>query len=182
MPVMRPETQPLLETDRRNLIAAVERVNEADRDRRPSDDRWSVAEILEHLVGVEHAVVKLLTLRGREPIPPDQEPAPPDSAARVATLRVRSRRINVPEALTPKATMTTDAAVQALGKSRAALLEAARAADPVALEQRTYHHAVVGRLTLNDWLAFVAHHEARHTAQIDEIEEAFRLQRSRADD
>jgi hypothetical protein len=40
----------------------------------------------------------------------------------------------------------------------------------------------VGRLTLNDWLAFVAHHEARHTAQIDEIEEAFRLQRSRADD
>jgi hypothetical protein len=35
------------------------------------------------------------------------------------------------------------------------------------------HHAVIGRLTLRDWLAFVAHHEARHAAQIDEIAAAF---------
>lgn len=177
MPVMRPETQTLLETDRRNLIAAVERVNEADRDRRPSEGQWSVAEVLEHLVGVEHAVVKLLTLRGCEPIPPDQAPAPPDAAERVATLRLRDRRIDVPGALAPRGTMTTVAALVALGESRAALLEAARAADPVALERRTYHHAVVGRLALIDWLAFVAHHEARHTAQIDEIAGVFRTQR-----
>jgi uncharacterized damage-inducible protein DinB len=174
MAAMRPETEALLDTDRRNLVAAAERVNEADRDRRPSEGQWSVAEVLEHLVSVEHAVVKLLTLRGREPIPPDQEPAPADSAERVATLRVRDRRIKVPQALAPKATMTTAAALAALQDSRAALLEAARAADPIALEQRTYHHAVVGRLTLNDWLAFVAHHEARHAAQIDEIAEALR--------
>jgi len=32
---------------------------------------------------------------------------------------------------------------------------------------------VIGRLTLRDWLAFVAHHEARHAAQIDEIAAAF---------
>ena len=43
----------------------------------------------------------------------------------------------------------------------------------MALEHRTYHHAVIGRLTLRDWLAFVAHHEARHAAQIDEIAAAF---------
>jgi hypothetical protein len=30
-------------------------------------------------------------------------------------------------------------------------------------------HAVVGRLVLRDWIAFVAHHEARHADQIDEI-------------
>jgi uncharacterized damage-inducible protein DinB len=172
MPFMRPETQALLESDRHNLIAAVQRVNEAGRDRRSAEGRWSVAEVLEHLVGVEHAVVKLLTLRGREPIPPDQEPAPPDSAERVAKLRMRDRRIDVPDALAPRTGMTTDAALVALGESRAALLEAASSADPVALERRTYHHAVVGRLTLDDWLAFVAHHEARHTAQIDEIAEA----------
>ena len=32
---------------------------------------------------------------------------------------------------------------------------------------------MIGRLTLRDWLAFVAHHEARHAAQIDEIAAAF---------
>jgi hypothetical protein len=71
--------------------------------------------------------------------------------------------------LRPSGTLTCEAAIAALAESRAALLDAARAADPVALEQRTYHHAVLGRITLIDWLAFVAHHEARHAAQIDEV-------------
>ena len=72
------------------------------------------------------------------------------AAERLAQLRVRGKRIEVPDALRPKGIMTAPAAVAALGASRAALLDAARAADPVALEHRTYHHAVIGRLTLRD--------------------------------
>jgi len=115
----------------------------------------------------------LIAIRAREPVPPNQPPPVPMAAERMAQLRVRGKRIDVPDALRPKGTMTAPAAVAALGASRAALLDAARAADPVALEHRTYHHAVIGRLTLRDWLAFVAHHEARHAAQIDEIAAAF---------
>jgi hypothetical protein len=37
------------------------------------------------------------------------------------------------------------------------------------LATRTYHHREIGRLALVDWLVFIAHHEARHAAQIDEI-------------
>ena len=65
-------------------------------------------------------------------------------------------------------------AIALLETERRGLLDAARAADPVALEHRTDYHAVLGRLTLRDWLAFVAHHEARHAAQIDEVAAALR--------
>lgn len=170
---MQPETLALLDTDRRGLLAAVERLSEADRQRRPGEGRWSAAEILEHLASVEHAVAKMIATRGREPVPPGQAPPVPMAAERMAQIRVRDKRIDVPDALRPKGTMTAADAVAALAVSREALLDAARAADPVALEHRTYLHAVIGRLTLCDWLAFVAHHEARHAAQIDEIVTTF---------
>lgn len=170
---MHPETLALLDADRRGLLAAVNRLSDADRDRRPAEGRWSVAEILEHLASVEHSVAKLIAIRGREPVPPNQAPPAPMASERLTGLRARDRRIDVPDALRPTGTMSASAAIAALAASRTALLDAARAADPVALEHRTYHHAVLGRLTLRDWLAFVAHHEARHAAQIDEIAAAF---------
>jgi uncharacterized damage-inducible protein DinB len=164
MPV---DTTALLEKERLALLAAVDRVALADRDHRPAPGRWSVAEILEHLVKVEQAVANLIATRGREPLPTAMEPPVPEATERVAALRVRERRIDVPDALRPSGALSADDALTALAASRRALLDAARAADPVALEHRTYFHAVLGRLTLRDWLAFVAHHEARHAAQIE---------------
>jgi hypothetical protein len=159
----------LLDTERTALLAAVERVAAADRERRPTPDSWSVAEILEHLATVEQSVAKLIATRGREPVPEQGEPAVPLDEARVARLRNRARRIDVPDRMRPMGTMDAAEAVQALSASRAALLDAVRNADPVALEQRSYVHAIVGRIVLRDWIAFVAHHEARHADQIREI-------------
>ena len=170
---MDPETLALLDADRRGLLAAAQRLSEADRERRPAEGGWSVAEILEHLASVEQSVAKLIAIRGREPVPPGQAPPVAMASERLAGLRVRTRRIEVPDAMRPSGTMTAAAAIEALAVSRAALLDAASAADPVALAQRTYHHRELGRLTLRDWLAFVAHHEARHAAQIDEIAAEF---------
>lgn len=159
----------LLDTERAALLAAVEHVAASDRERRPSPDSWSVAEILEHLATVEHSVAKLIATRGREPVPEQSEPAVPLDDARVARLRNRARRIDVPDRMRPVGTMDAAAAAQALVVSRAALLDAISHADPVALEQRSYVHAIVGRIVLRDWIAFIAHHEARHADQIREI-------------
>ena len=72
----------------------------------------------------------MIAIRAREPVPPNQPPPVPMAAERMAQLRVRGKRIEVPDALRPKGIMTAPAAVAALGASRAALLDAARAADP----------------------------------------------------
>jgi hypothetical protein len=159
----------LLDTERRALLEAVESVAVHARDRRPSADAWSVAEILEHLATVEQSVATLIATRGREPVPTNVEPSVPLDEARVTRLRSRERRIDVPDRLRPRGSMTTADAVQALGASRQALLNAISQADPVALAQRSYVHAIVGRIVLRDWIAFVAHHEARHADQIRDI-------------
>ena len=159
----------LLDTERRALLAAVERVAAADRDRRPAPDTWSVAEILEHLATVERSVARLIATRGREPLPDDAEPPVPLDDARIARLRSRQRRIDVPDRMRPSGTLTAAAAMQALDASRSALLDAVKNADPVALDRRSYVHGVIGRIVLRDWIAFVAHHEARHAQQIHEI-------------
>jgi len=167
--MIQPETLALLDDDRRALLASVDRIREGDRSTRPSDGRWSVADILEHLAGVEASVAKRIAIRGREPVPANQPRRAPDADARLVRLRARERRIQVPDTLRPTGGMSAAEAIAALGQSREALLSAGNAADPDALMRRTYHHRELGRLTLQDWLAFVAHHGARHTAQIEEI-------------
>ena len=159
----------LLATERAALLAAVDRVAAPDRERRPAPDRWSVAEILEHLATVEQSVAKLIATRGREPLPAQDEAVVPLDEARIARLRGRERRIDVPDRMRPNGSMSTAAAIEALGASRALLLDAVKNADPVALAQRSYVHPIVGRIVLRDWIAFVAHHEARHADQIHEI-------------
>jgi hypothetical protein len=159
----------LLDIERSRLLAAVDGVAAANRHRRPAADKWSVAEILEHLAIVEQSVANLIAVRGCGPLPENPEtPVPLDGAA-VARLRSRELSINVPDRMRPSGSMTAAAAIQALDASRAALLDAVKKADPVALDHQSYVHAVVGRLVLRDWIAFVAHHEARHAEQITEI-------------
>ena len=162
----------LLDAERQALLAAVERVPARDRDRRPAADRWSVAEILEHLATVEQGVAKLIATRGREALPDNAEPPVPLDEARVARLRRRERRIDIPDRVRPSGTMTAAAAIQALAASRTALVDAVKNADPIALAQRSYVHAIIGRIVLRDWIAFVAHHEARHADQIREVASA----------
>jgi len=162
----------LLDTERRALLAEVERVAIGDRNRRPSPEQWSVAEILEHLAIVEQSVATLIATRGRERLPDNAEPPVPLDEVRIARLRGRERRIEVPDRVRPSGTLTAAAAREALDASRHALLDAVNHADPAALAQRSYVHAIIGRIVLRDWIAFVAHHEARHAAQIHEIADA----------
>ena len=169
---MNAETLTLLDTERDALLAAIARVPLERRAERPAGDRWSIAEVLEHLATVERGIAKLLALRGREAPSPDQAAASPLDAARVAQLRNRADRRDAPERVRPTGTVGAAEALQRLQDARTALRDAVIAADPNALDGCTHSHPVLGVLTLRDWVHFVAHHEARHVAQLEEIADA----------
>jgi uncharacterized damage-inducible protein DinB len=158
----------LLDQERRALLDTVAQVPPADRERRPSESAWSIAEVLDHLARVERGVAKLIASRGRER-PSGSAPAVPLDVERV---RSRVERIEAPERIRPAPTATSGEALQALEEARTALRQALEVADPVALREGTYPHPLLGVLTLGDWVAFVAHHEARHAEQISAIAEA----------
>ena len=168
-------TLALLDAEREGLLAAVQRVPAELRDRRPAAMRWSIAEVLEHLVTVERGIAKLIATRGRQPSPPGAPAPVPLDAERVAKLRNRGERVEAPERVRPTGTVAAADALAALLEARAALRQALLDADPASLERYTHAHAVLGPLCLRDWAQFIAHHEARHTGQVLEIAEALPL-------
>ena len=161
----------LLDAERATLLARVARVPNALLAQRPAPGRWSVVEVLEHLTRVEGGVTRLLELRGRElPASPPADPTVARlTAERVARLRDRLERMEAPERIRPSGTLAPEEALRQLAEARAALRAAYRAADPAALDGQTHTHPFLGTFTLATWVEFLAHHEARHADQVEEI-------------
>ena len=158
-----------LETDRARLKAAVDRVPPGLRGERPAPDRWSVAEILEHLAIVEQRATRIV----REfavSAPPRESglPAPPSALDRTV-LRDRTQRVTAPVPIQPKGEWDAAQAWTELEKSRIALLAAIRAAEGRDLTAVTRSHPRLGPLTGYEWIAALGAHEERHAFQIGEI-------------
>jgi uncharacterized damage-inducible protein DinB len=162
-----------LDTRRETLRAAVARVPEEQRDRRPGPDRWSVAEVLEHLMLVDGGVARLLEKRVTEAratgLGAEPSTAPVLDTMDLERLLDRSRPIIAPDRVQPRRELDAATALAALERARVALREAVLAADGLALGELVAPHVVLGPITLYEWIGFVGAHEARHTAQIDEI-------------
>jgi uncharacterized damage-inducible protein DinB len=140
---------------------------------RPSADRWSVAELLEHLHMVEHSCAHVIAKRATEARAAGH-PAETATDSKLGALdwsdiRDRSTRREVPARVAPTGTLSGEAARSAVERSRAELLAAVAAADGLALESIRHAHARLGEIDLYQWILFVGHHEVRHTAQMAEI-------------
>lgn len=162
----------LLDVERDTLLERLSHIPEERRAVRPAPDRWSVADVLEHLARVERGVARLLETRGRErPAAGAASSAHHLTAEHAARLRDRSARLEAPDRVRPTGAVTPEAALRQLTEAREGLRAAFLAADPESLDGVTHEHPRLGVLTLRHWVLFVAHHEARHTAQIVEIGE-----------
>jgi hypothetical protein len=146
------------------------------RGERPAPDRWSVAEVLEHVAMVEAVVLKAcvrqLAAARAAGLPAETETSsilhllPP---SRVAN---REHRIVAPETLRPKG-VDAAAAWNDLEETRRRFIEFVKSCDGLALGQVSFPHPAFGPLDLYQWLLFAAGHHARHAAQIREIAAQF---------
>jgi len=166
-----------LDTTRTDLSKAVEDVSAARRAERPAPDRWSVAEVLEHLSIIEGRVVQMLTGRiaaaKAAGLGPELETSPVLDSINRERVTDRSRRITAPELIQPHSGADAASVWSGLEQSRASLREAVLGGDGLALSEVTHEHPVLGQINLYQWLVFVGSHEARHTAQIREIATEF---------
>ena len=167
----------LLARERAAFLAEVARVPLARQAERPAPDRWSVAEVVEHVARIDTGVAKLLAFRAAQPLPaaPDAlagAQLTPDKAARV---RDRSQRIEAPERVRPTGTLSPEAALEQLAAARSALTAAYRVADPAVLDGMVHPHPLpaIGPLTLRAWVELAAHHDARHAEQVGELADGY---------
>jgi len=155
--------------------AAVDAVPASIRGRRPEPERWSVAEVLEHLSLVE----ALFTKRVSDAIAAAGTIGPEHAAERAplpehieGIIANRENKRTAPDPAHPRVGLDADGAWSAVERSRATLLETLRAADGLALSEVQTSHPAFGALSVYQMSELIAAHEVRHTAQIREIASA----------
>jgi hypothetical protein len=176
---MHPRTDELLrhlDTQHQRLRAAVEHVPKSRREEKPNPERWSVAEVIEHLSIVEGRIervfsTKLAEARASGQVGPEQETSPVVGTLDMDRVLDRSRKIVAAEAAQPSGKLGIEAAWERLERARQKLCDSVRSADGLALCDIVHPHPVLGPINLYQWIAFVGGHEARHAAQILELSE-----------
>ena len=174
---MHPRTEDILnhlEESRATLHDAVDAVPSSLRESRPTQDRWSVAEVLEHLTRVEEGLTRLLAAKLAEArttgtLGPEEATSRVTDSIDHGLLLDRRRRITANERVLPRGEMDSATALARLDKTRANLRELVVAHDGLTLGVVSFPHPVLGVIDGYQWFVFIGTHEARHAAQIREI-------------
>jgi hypothetical protein len=172
---MHPRLQELfayLSVRRTALREAVEAVPEVLRDRQPAADRWSVAEVLEHLGLVEERFKTIIADRLAEArasgLGAERETSPIVPTLNLAGILDRSSKHQAPDVVRPHGS-DWKTAWSRLEDIRRSFLGVYGSGDGLALADVVHVHPRLGSLNLYQWGVWVGGHEARHTEQIREI-------------
>jgi uncharacterized damage-inducible protein DinB len=166
-----------IERTRARLFETVEGLTAEQQGFRPEPDRWSAAQLCDHLSIVEGNVLKLLSKvlakaeeSGASP-PSSDAPFAPVSIEEFAE-RTRGVKLDAPEAVRPGDSRPIAESLAALRDSRAALHALRPRLERLDAHALRFPHPSWGPLNLYQWLLFVGAHEARHLAQIEALKEA----------
>jgi hypothetical protein len=168
-----------LDASRAALGAAVDTVPAPLRQQRPDAERWSVAEVLEHLSIVARIFTgrvadALNTARAAGLAAESSERLPlPDAVETRMANRVNRRP--APEAAVPTGTLDAAAAWAAIESAHQRLHALAEEADGLALSQVMLTHPIFGTMSVYQFVELIAAHEGRHTEQIKEIARSLSL-------
>jgi uncharacterized damage-inducible protein DinB len=160
---------------REKLLRAVEGLDEGQHGFRPSPERWSIAEIVEHLSMVEGQVARLFGMLIKKAESGGHARAegslfvPVTIAEQVE--QVREKKLTAPEAARP-AGLSLAAALEALRASRDALRSMQPRLESLEGASVIFPHPAFGPINIYQWLAFVGAHEQRHLAQIEALKDA----------
>ena len=177
---MHPRTEDILshlEENRATLPVAVAAVPSSLRETRPAPNRWSVAEVLEHLTRVEEQITRVLAAKLSEArvtgvLGPEEATSRVTDSIDRDLLLDRRRRITAGERVLPRGEMDSATALAGLDTTRANLRELVTSHDGLSLGVISFPHPVLGVIDGYQWFAFIGTHEARHAAQIREIGES----------
>ena len=166
-----------LDQARATLSAAVDAVPAHLRGQRPGADRWSVAEVLEHLSLVEKrfaGVVATAIAKARDAGLGAETGARAPFPEKVSRrMRDRTERRPAPDAVQPSGSVDADTAWSACEHSRQLLRATITDADGLALSQVVQDHHLWGPLDMYHWVELAADHQRRHADQIREVADHF---------
>jgi len=156
---------------RDNFLKSIARLSPKQWSFKPAPDRWSVAEVAEHITVSEATLFGLVQQKIM------QSPAAPEKREQVKgkdqmimeKMPDRSHKAQAPEFLRPTGRWATEAELsKAFEDSRKATMDYIRTTNDD-LRDHFFDHPAFGTLDGYQWLLLISAHSARHTAQILEV-------------
>jgi hypothetical protein len=161
-----------LDRTRGALRQAIDAIPPSQQRQRPAPERWSAAEIIEHLTLVE----RLFSGRIATAIDAARTSLAAETGARVALPEAIEQRMgdrvnkrNAPDAALPTGTVDIAAGWAALESGHQSLRALVTALDGLALGEVILDHPAFGSLNVYQWIELMAAHEARHMLQVREL-------------
>ena len=160
-----------LERTEKLFLASIEGLNEAQWKWKPAPDRWSVAEVSEHITLAE------AMLRGVVTDQVMKAPASPELLAKtkgkesmiLKGVPDRTNRAQAPEVLVPKGKWATAAATIAAFKEERAKTVALAKDTSKDLRAFATVSQIFQEMDAYQWVLFLSSHTERHTKQIEEV-------------
>jgi hypothetical protein len=163
-----------LEESRRAFLDSVKGLSEAQLRYKTAPDRWSIAEVAEHIALAEERIFNNITAKVmKSPLTDELRAQIQADDGRIRrTVTDRSSPRQAPEALRPTGRFPTmPELLAAFEASRARTLDYARNGQ-VDLRGHAAPHPALGVIDGYQWLLFLSAHCSRHTAQILEVKAA----------
>lgn len=161
-----------LHATRKMFLDAVADLSEAQWRFKPGPERWSIAEVAEHIALSEDALFQLVTEKiMKSPATPEKstgEQKQKDEAI-MKTVPDRSRRAQAAEFLQPKGKWPTrEALIEHFKESRDRTIAYVRDTEED-LRSHFAPHPLFTELDAYQWILFAAAHSQRHVVQIKEV-------------
>jgi len=149
------------------LVESLRGLSEAQWNFKPSADRWSIAETMEHMAIVEDRVQEIVGNMSQAPADaPDRDTKQVDAFI-LTVIPMRHPRYKAPERVSPLAGRSGAQALDAFLQSRVKTAELLSAAPN--LRGHVLPHPVFGPWDGYEWILAAGGHCARHTGQILEV-------------
>lgn len=164
-----------LERTRTLMLAAIAGVSEAQAQKKPAPDRWSVLECVEHLALTERGIFAAMQANLKAPEASEAERAKTKGKAEMLGqfMPDRSRKATAPVEVAPRGEFKTLAAARAAFEAaRKATIDFVATTD-LPLHAHVTKHFAFGELDVYQWFVLMAGHVERHTKQINEVKATF---------
>ncbi len=157
-----------LDQTRDGVADAVKGLSDAQVKFKPAPDRWSIAEVLEHIALVEDGLYQNVSEKVmKAPAgPPNRDTAKTDALV-LAALPDRSHKVKAPPEFVPTGRWTAAEALAHFQQSRERTISFLQATPD--LRQHVIDSPLGQPLDAYEWLLFMGGHSERHTKQILEV-------------
>jgi uncharacterized damage-inducible protein DinB len=156
-----------IEESNRGLYDAVRGLSDAQWNFKPGPDRWSIAEVVEHISVIQDIVIGVLAKMSTAPLAPEGRDVARIDAEILTKVLDRTEKFKSPPQALPTGRWTPEAALAHFKETNQALRVALETTHD--LRAHIVNHPVLGPWDSYEWIIGAAGHTKRHTLQILEV-------------